>query len=224
MSAAVNLSAREGRCERLSRARLYLISNCRPAGGSLEQLLNAALSAGVDIVQLRDKEATPSELIVAASKTRDLCSEHGALLIVNDSPQLALTCAADGVHLGQEDMALTTARKIVGEDILIGHSTHSQEQIELAGEGGLCDYIGVGPVFATPTKPTYEPVGLELVRFAAERATLPFFAIGGINSSNIGQVINAGAERVAVVRAVTEARNPAAAASELLQSVTEGDR
>jgi thiamine-phosphate pyrophosphorylase len=197
--------------ERLRRARLYLVIDADAA----ERVVPAALEGGVDIVQLRDKSAPDGRLVEAGRRLRSLCDEHGALLIVNDRPDLALECGADGVHVGQDDMPAEQARAIVGHDLIVGISTHSPEQIEAALDS-TADYLGVGPVHSTPTKPGREPVGLELVRYAAEHASVkPWFAIGGIDAGNARAVAEAGAARIAVVRAIRDAGDPRAAAAAL---------
>jgi thiamine-phosphate pyrophosphorylase len=198
------------RHKKLAAARLYLIGDA----AALERVLDGALAGGVDLVQLRSRQSRAA-LREAALPLIARCHAAGALLIVNDDPVLAAELDADGVHLGQDDVAVAAAREIVGRDRLIGLSTHSEAQID-AAEG--VDYIGVGPVWATPTKPDYEPVGLELVRYAAERARMPFFAIGGIDSSNAGRVFAAGANGISVVRAICEANDPRLAALSLLES------
>jgi thiamine-phosphate pyrophosphorylase len=202
----------------LERSRLYLICDTRPGGDEPEDLLRPALQAGVDIVQLRDKEAPDREIVEAARVFRRLCDAYDALFMVNDEADLAIACAADGVHLGQDDSDPADARRVLGPDALIGLSTHSRKQIEAARN---VDYIGVGPVYETPTKPGYEPVGLELVHWAAEHAQVPFFAIGGIDAGNIDEVLGAGAGRVAVVRAIRDALDPGEAARELKTRISE---
>jgi thiamine-phosphate pyrophosphorylase len=207
--------ARERR-ERLRRARLYLVIDAEPA----ERVLPGALEGGVDIVQLREKSASDEEIVSAGRQLRTLCDEHGALLIVNDRADLALECGADGVHVGQDDDPLREVRDVVGADLLVGISTHSPEQVEL-GLGSIADYLGVGPVHATPTKPGREPVGLELVRYAAAHgAAKPWFAIGGIDADNAPAVAEAGASRIAVVRAIRDAADPRAVAAALRATVT----
>jgi thiamine-phosphate pyrophosphorylase len=166
----------------------------------------------VDVFQLRDKRLADDELVELGLAARRWCDEHEALFILNDRPELAVSVRADGVHVGQGDVAVETARAIVGNDRIVGLSTHSAEQI--AAACGV-DYIGVGPVNETPTKPGRPAVGVELVRHAAAHAEVPFFAIGGITAKNVGAVLAVGARRVAVVRAIAEARDPAAAAREL---------
>lgn len=213
------------RRERLRSACVYLVCDDREAA-----FLEAALRGGVDIVQLRMKAAGDEEILAAGRRFKQVCARHDALLIVNDRPELAAAIDADGVHLGQDDMPVAKARAMVGEERLIGLSTHSPEQIEAAvaaGEPGAAaassaavDYIGVGPVNETPTKPGRPAVGLELVRYAARHARMPFFAIGGISPANVEEVRDAGARRIAVVRALTEAADPAAVARELRGAIT----
>jgi thiamine-phosphate pyrophosphorylase len=191
----------------LDAARLYFICDIAHLDA-----LEPALRGGVDIFQLRDKTAGDEELLRAGQRARTLCDRHAALFVVNDRPDLAAAAGADGVHLGQDDMSIEEARERVGPDMLIGRSTHSPEQID--GAHGA-DYIGVGPVHATPTKLGRPAVGLELVRYAAANATVPFFAIGGIDASNIAAVVAAGATRAAVVRALGDAVDPEGAARSL---------
>jgi thiamine-phosphate pyrophosphorylase len=208
------------RRERLQGARLYLVIDAEP----VERVLPAALEGGVDIVQLREKDAPDDEVVAAGRRVRELCAEHGALFIVNDRPDLALACDADGVHVGQDDETLARVRETVGADLLVGISTHSPEQLE-AGIASIADYMGVGPVYATPTKPGREPVGLELVRYAsAHGAVKPWFAIGGIDPDTAPAVAAAGAHRIAVVRAIRDAGDPGAAARALRAAVEEDAR
>ena len=207
-------AAVDERRRRLAAARLYLILDARPHGRPATHLAAGALDGGVDAIQLRDKLVPDDELLAAARSLRELCDRHGALLIVNDRPELALACGADGVHLGQEDVPPEEARAMLGSDALIGVSTHSPEQIA-AAEASTADYLGVGPVHETPTKPGIRPVGEELVRHAARHARKPFFAIGGIDPGNVGDVVAAGGRRVAVVRAIRDAPDPRAAAGAL---------
>ncbi len=202
------------RRERLRTARLYFCCEARPRGEDPEPLLAAALRGGVDIVQLREKSLPRREIELAAQTFRRLCDNHSALFIVNDDPDLARACDADGVHVGQDDLAATEARALLGPDAIIGLSTHSEEQIAGAA-GAPVDYISVGPIWETPTKQGRPAVGLELISHAAANAPHPFFAIGGVDSSNASAVIEAGARRLCVVRAVRDAENPAAAAEEL---------
>jgi len=198
--------------DRLQACNLYLIT--RPVA-ALEAVVEASLQAGVRLVQYRAKETGDRSRLAEAQALRDLCARHGALFIVNDRIDLALAVDADGVHLGQDDLPPQLARRLLGPEKLIGRSTHAIEQLRQAEADG-CDYAGVGPVNATPTKPGRAPVGLDYVRQAAAEARIPWFAIGGIESSSLAPVLEAGASRVAVVRAITDAGDPGAAAAELL--------
>jgi thiamine-phosphate pyrophosphorylase len=199
---------------RLERARLYLVTPPQP-----ESFLRAVLSAGVDIVQLRAKGAPDDDVLAAAEVVSRCCRKAGALFVVNDRPDLAVAADADGVHVGQDDMPPERARAVVGDERMVGLSTHSAEQ--LAAALGV-DYVAVGPVQETPTKPGRPAVGLELVREAAAHATVPFFAIGGITADNVDDVVAAGAARIAVVRALVDAPDPAAAARRLRAAVGSG--
>ena len=198
--------------ERLQQCQLYLITRPVP---DLQRVVAEALAAGVRLVQYRSKEAVDRSRLEEAQALRQLCREHGALFIVNDRIDLALAVDADGVHLGQDDLPPQLARRLLGPQRLIGRSTHAIEQLRQAMQDG-CDYVGVGPVNATPTKPGRTPVGLAYVRQAAAESRIPWFAIGGIESSSLAPVLEAGASRVAVVRAITDAADPAAASTELL--------
>ena len=199
---------------RLRRARLYLCTGIRDGAEELSRFLDAVLAAGVDVVQMREKTGTVDQQRDAARAFRRLTDKHAALFIVNDDPTLATSCDADGVHLGQEDMAPEAARRLLGRDLVIGRSTHSPDELLRAHDEPV-DYLGVGPVHATPTKPGREGVGLEYVRFAVQNATVPFFVTGGMDLATIPPVLEAGASRVVVVRALTEATDPAAAAKAL---------
>ena len=201
------------RRERLTRARLYLVVEA-----AAEHVLAPALEGGVDIVQLREKELPDDEVVAAGRRFAALCRERGALLIVNDRPDLALACGADGVHVGQDDEAPAEVRAKVGPDLVVGVSTHTPAQVDEA-ERSEADYLGVGPVFPTATKPDVAPVGLDLVRHAADHARKPWFAIGGIDQQNADQVVAAGAQRVAVVRAIRDALDPHGAARALAQAL-----
>lgn len=198
--------------------RLYLVA----PGGLDTGVLGAVIEAGVDVVQLRMKEALADEILLQAERYREVCSSGDVPFIVNDRPDLALAAHADGVHLGQEDLPPIVARDILGPKALIGRSTHSPDDIRRGIDEhgrGACDYIAVGPVYATPTAPHRAAVGLDLVRYAAEHVAFPWFAIGGIDTSNVADVVRAGATRVVVVRAITLAPDPAAAAKELRASL-----
>jgi thiamine-phosphate pyrophosphorylase len=192
---------------------LYLVCAEEP-----DDFLHLALTAGVDIVQLRMKDAGEEAIVAAGQRFARAAAEHGALFVLNDRPDLVAAAGADGVHVGQDDVAVNEARAIVGPDRIVGLSTHSPDQIDAAGALAV-DYIGVGPVHATPTKPGRPAVGLELVRYAAAHAAVPFFAIGGISTANVAAVRSAGARRVAVVRALTEADDPALSARRLREAL-----
>ncbi len=221
---------------RLAAARLYLVCDSQPGGRRLSEVLRAAIAGGVDIVQLRDKRLSDRELAETVSTAHTICVQLGALLIVNDRPTVALEAGADGVHVGQQDMHVTRVRELVGGDLLIGLSTHAPAEIDATaavlnttggggrGDRSIVDYIGVGPVYATPTKPGRPAVGLELVRYAALHSRLPFFAIGGIDTGNAKAAAAAGAGRVAVVRAIADAVDPEQAARSLYGILAEYDR
>ncbi len=201
---------------RLAEARLYFVTDA----STNEYALREALAGGVDVLQLREKDASDDELRTAAATFRAVCTEHGALFVVNDRPDIAVAAGADGVHLGQADEAVGAVRERVGSDLLIGLSTHSREQLA-AGLETDADYVCVGPVYATPTKPDYPAVGLDLVTHAARTVERPWFAIGGIDGKNVTEVAAAGARRIAVVRAIRDAPDPRAAAAGLRVAVEE---
>ncbi len=207
------MSHGEDRRARLARARLYLVSDA----GFGDDALDAALAGGVDMLQLRDAALADEALLAVAGRWRAACDRHGALLWINDRPDLALAAAADGVHVGQDDDAVAAVRERVGHDLLIGLSTHSPEQLDAGIDAGA-DQLSVGPVWETPTKPGRPAAGLEYVRHAAKRrppVPVPWFAIGGIDRGNAHEVAEAGAERVVAVRALRDAHDPGAAAAEL---------
>jgi thiamine-phosphate pyrophosphorylase len=206
---------------RLRAARLYLICGPTPGGHPLGDVLGPALAAGVDVFQLRAKETADDELRALAEQARALCQRAGALFILNDRPDLVAEVGADGVHIGQDDMTIEQARRLIGSRRLIGRSTHTTEQVDAAAHG--VDYFAVGPVHATPTKPGRPAVGTELVTYAAQHAATPWFAIGGIDVDTIDAVIDAGATRVAVVRAIADAADPAAATTALRAALTRTD-
>jgi thiamine-phosphate pyrophosphorylase len=214
MSLAPPEAAGPQRRERLRTARLYFVCDARPGGEDPEPLLRAALNGGADIVQLREKELGRNTIERSSQTFRRLCDTYNALFIVNDDPDLALACDADGVHVGQDDASVEEAREALGSDAIVGLSTHSEEQIAAAGEQPI-DYMSVGPVWETPTKEGRSAVGLALVEHASQNAARPFFAIGGIDPSNAGQVVEAGARRLGVVRAIRDAEDPAAAAESI---------
>jgi thiamine-phosphate pyrophosphorylase len=208
------------RRERLACARLYLVLEARPHEEDPASLLDAALRGGVDVVQLRDKDLPDDALVGAAAVFRRACDAHGALFVLNDRPDLVEAAAADGVHVGQSDTPAALARAAVGPERLVGLSVSSRA--ELAGAAGAdVDYLGVGAVFGTPTKPEAESGGLELVRAAAERVRVPWFAIGGVDLDNAAEVAAAGAPGIAVVRAIRDAADPEAAARALRAALGE---
>ncbi|MFF1382612.1 thiamine phosphate synthase [Arthrobacter sp. NPDC058288] len=225
----------------LTDARLYLCTDARTARGDFADFVEAAYAGGVDIIQLRDKNLEAAEELEVLEVLGAAARRHGRLWSVNDRADIASLSGAPVLHIGQKDLPLASARKFLGNEAVIGLSTHSPAQIDAAigasrGPAGL-DYFCVGPVWATPTKPGRAAVGLDLVRYAAEAtrrtaagaggasvdgAPLPWFAIGGIDLGNVKQVVAAGAQRIVVVRAITEADDPAAAASSLLAALDAG--
>lgn len=207
------MDSREARQAKLRSARLYLVTDARAERGDLPEFLDVVLGAGVDIVQLRAKDADAAELLRAGKIFRAAADRHEALFIVNDRPDVALALDADGVHVGQDDVPVSICRRILGRDAIIGLSCHSADDHVNAPDDA--DYLTAGPVFTTPTKPGRAAVGLELVESAAEKVRRPWFAIGGIDPSNIADVRAAGATQVAVVRAITDAPDPAAAVADL---------
>jgi thiamine-phosphate pyrophosphorylase len=203
------------RRRQLRLARLYFVTDALDAGPRLRELLRGALEGGVDMVQLRDKGAGDAELLRAAGIFREVCQEAGALFWLNDRPDLVAKAGADGVHVGQDDASPGQIRAQLGPDTLIGLSTHTPRQLDAALQSDA-DQLSVGPVYATPTKEGRAAAGLDYVRHAAERAgDRPWFAIGGIDSTTIGDVLAAGAGRLVVVRAIRDSHDPRAAAEEL---------
>jgi len=193
------------RQRQLQQAHTYLVTAPQD---NLLTVVEAALKGGLPLVQYRDKHSDDGLRLRRAQALKDLCHRYGALFLINDRVDLALAVDADGVHLGQQDLPLATARQLLGSHRIIGCSTTNPEEMQRAIQAGA-DYIGVGPVFATPTKPDKAAAGVDYVRYAVEHATIPWFAIGGITTDNLDQVIQAGARRVAVVRAIMEADDPA---------------
>jgi thiamine-phosphate pyrophosphorylase len=206
------------RRERLSWARLYFVCDALPHGADPEPLLRAALAGGAGIVELRDRERPAPAVRRSAATFRRIADVYSAPFIVNDDPHLARELDADGVHVGQDDLSPAEAREILGEDAIIGLSTHSPEQIEAAHVEQV-DYISVGPIWETPTKAGRPGTGLDLIAHAAREAKLPWFAIGGITAENVDEVVAAGARRICVVRAIRDATHPAAAARALSDPV-----
>jgi thiamine-phosphate pyrophosphorylase len=196
--------------ERIAGARLYLVCDARPRA-----FLEAALGGGVDVIQLRDKPLDDDGLIATAADFRAAADAHGALFVLNDRPDLVAACRADGVHVGQDDATPRAASGLVGPDAIVGRSTHAPAQADAADADPDVDYLAVGPVHATPTKPGRPAAGLDYVAYAARHVTKPWFAIGGLDAGNVAEVVERGARAIVVVRAITEARDPGAAAREL---------
>ncbi|MFI9718712.1 thiamine phosphate synthase [Streptomyces sp. NPDC052396] len=210
--------------ERLADARLYLCTDARKRQGDLPEFLDAVLAAGVDIVQLRDKGMEAGEELEQLAVFAEAARRHGRLLAVNDRADVAHAARSQVLHLGQGDLPVPAARAILGEEVLIGRSTHAEAEVDAAlAEPGV-DYFCTGPCWPTPTKPGRYAPGLSLVRHAASRnPDRPWFAIGGIDEGNLDQVLQAGARRIVVVRAITEADDPGAAAARLAKRVRELD-
>jgi thiamine-phosphate pyrophosphorylase len=192
--------------ERLAAARLYLVCPARP-----REWIAAAVRGGVDLIQLRDKSLSDAELIEAAKAF----TGHGALFILNDRPDLVDACGADGIHVGQDDDPPRIARAAVGPDRIVGRSTHEPGQADAAMADPDVDYLAVGPVHETPTKPGRPAAGLDYVSYAADAVSKPWFAIGGLHVENVHEVLERGATRIVVVRAITDADDPEAAARAL---------
>jgi thiamine-phosphate pyrophosphorylase len=202
--------------QQLADARLYLCTDARTERGDLAAFADAALGGGVDIVQLRDKGIEARAELDALAVLAEACRRHGKLLAVNDRADVAHAAGADVLHLGQGDLPVPAARALLGGEVLIGRSCHSEAEAAAAAVEPGADYFCTGPVWPTPTKPGRPAPGLDLVRYAAGLGTdRPWFAIGGIDLGNVQQVLDAGARRVVVVRAITESPDPAAAAATL---------
>jgi thiamine-phosphate pyrophosphorylase len=197
--------------ERLVTARLYLVCPARPRAW-----IAAAVRGGVDLIQLRDKALDEDGLVQASAAFRG----HDALFILNDRPDLVEACGADGVHVGQDDDTPASARALVGPDRIVGRSTHAPDQAAAADADPDVDYLAVGPVHETPTKPGRPAAGLHYVAHAASSVAKPWFAIGGLDAGNVHEVIERGATRIVVVRAITEADDPEAAARALREALT----
>jgi thiamine-phosphate pyrophosphorylase len=202
----------------LSDVHLYCVTTPPKPGRNYHDMVESALKGGADAVQLREKDLSARELIRLAKDLQALCDRFGALFFLNDRVDAAFAADVDGVHLGQEDLPIRTAREILGHRKLIGASCHSTAQA-LAAHGDGADYVSCGPLFATPTKPDYRPVTLDLIAQYRQVVRLPFVAIGGIDGTNVEQVIRAGADRVAVVRAVCGADDPEAAARSIKERI-----
>jgi thiamine-phosphate pyrophosphorylase len=200
--------------ERLADARLYLVCDARPRA-----FLDAALRGGADIVQLRDKTLDDAGLIAAARTFRAAADAHGALFVLNDRPDLVAACSADGVHVGQDDDTPAEARALVGPERIVGRSTHAPAQADAAAADPDVDYLAVGPVHATPTKPGRPAAGLDYVAYAARTVRKPWFAIGGLDAHTLPAAVERGARRAVVVRAITEADDPERAAAALREAL-----
>jgi thiamine-phosphate pyrophosphorylase len=211
MGTASSLHGPSPAADSFASARLYLVTGARP---DLGELLEAAVRGGVDLVQVREKELADGALLRVLEEARAVTRQLGVPLVVNDRPDLAVLVGADAVHLGQDDLPVASARRF---GLPVGLSTHTTAELERAE--AEADYVGVGPVFATPTKPGRQAVGLELVRHAAARARTPWFAIGGIDEANVAEVVAAGASRIAVVRAIGDAEDPERAARALREAL-----
>ncbi|HWC41919.1 MAG TPA: thiamine phosphate synthase [Actinomycetota bacterium] len=208
-----------GRRERLAASRLYV---CTPIRPDLGEFADAVLGAGVDLIQLRDKQAEAGPLLEASAVLRAAAERHDALFAVNDRADIALAAGADVLHLGQDDLPLTWARRILGEGVLLGRSTHDLAQATKAASEPW-DYLVAGPVWATATKPGRPATGVALVEaVAALGPAQPWFAIGGIAPGNVDQLTTAGATRIVVVRAITDAPDPAAATRTLRDHLQSG--
>jgi thiamine-phosphate pyrophosphorylase len=206
------------RRSRLDTARLYLCTDGRSRQGDLAEFLDAVLAGGVDIIQLREKGIEAREEIALAEVFAAAAERHGALFAINDRADVAYAVRPDVLHLGQDDLPVEVARDLLGDDVLIGRSSHSTVEVDAAATAGRVDYFCVGPTWPTPTKPGRPAPGISLLQHAAGMTTpRPWFAIGGIDESNLDQVMAAGATRIVVVRAITEADDPGAAAASLAQ-------
>ncbi|HWC31567.1 MAG TPA: thiamine phosphate synthase [Actinomycetota bacterium] len=207
----------ERRRARLQDGRLYVVSGPREERGDLTEFLDAILGAGVDVIQLREKEAEPRHVMRWSETFREAAERHDALFVLNDRPDIAMAVGADGVHLGQNDVPVDVARRILGEHGIIGVSTRTPEQYSAVSADA--DYVCAGPVWETPTKPGRPAAGLEPVRYVAARERRPWFAIGGVAEANVAEVVASGASRIVVVRAVTEADDPGVAVKALLDAL-----
>jgi thiamine-phosphate pyrophosphorylase len=201
--------------QRLRQAQTYLVTSPQE---NLIDTVEAALKGGITLVQYRDKHTEDDVRFQRAQQLRELCHRYQALFLVNDRVDLALAVGADGIHLGQTDLPIAVARRLLGPQAIIGRSTTNPEEMSRALSEGA-DYIGVGPVYSTPTKPGKTAAGLDYVRYAAAHAPVPWFAIGGIDANNLREVLQAGARRVAIVRAIMEAENPTQAAQGIVSQM-----
>lgn len=207
--------------------RLYVCTDARRRQGDLEDFLDTILAAGVDAVQLRDKTLDAADEISVAADFQSVCRRYGRPFSINDRADIAAAVHPDILHLGQRDLPVVAARAIMGNDILIGRSTHAPEEVVAASEEDGVDYFCVGPVWPTPTKPGRSAPGLPLLRYAAavappgETGARPWFAIGGVDLLTLDEVLDAGARRIVVVRAITDADDPGAAAAEFARRLAD---
>jgi thiamine-phosphate pyrophosphorylase len=209
----------------LSEARLYLCTGGRRGRGDLAEFLDSVLAGGVDIIQLREKGLEAREELALLEVFRDACDRHGKLLAVNDRADIAYAARPDVLHLGQDDLPVTVAREILGDDIVIGRSTHSAAEASAAAVEEGVDYFCCGPVRPTPTKPGRPAPGPALLRHAALLGTSrPWFGIGGIDLGNLDEVMSYGVRRAVVVRAITDADDPGAAAAEFAKRLASAAR
>ncbi|MFB4274879.1 MULTISPECIES: thiamine phosphate synthase [unclassified Nonomuraea] len=205
----------------LSEARLYLCTDGRRDRGDLAEFLDSVLAGGVDIIQLREKGLEAREELALLEIFRDACDRHGKLLAVNDRADIAYAARPDVLHLGQDDLPVTVAREILGDDIVIGRSTHSAAEASAAAVEEGVDYFCCGPVWPTPTKPGRPAPGPPLLRHVASLGTSrPWFGIGGIDLANLDEVMSYGVRRAVVVRAITDADDPGAAAAEFAKRLS----
>jgi len=194
----------------LANALLYgIVDTGYVAGSGLAEMTRSLLRGGADLIQLRAKRETPEEFLSIAKELAPICRHAGIPFILNDHPELVQEAGANGAHVGQEDFSVADARKMAGPGALIGKSTHSVEQA-VAAASESPDYIGFGPLFATPTKPDYTPIGTEQIRTIHSLLTLPIFCIGGVKLSNLASILNAGALRVVIVSDLLKSQDPAA--------------
>jgi thiamine-phosphate pyrophosphorylase len=211
----------------LQDVRLYVCTDARRRQGDLEEFLDAILSGGVDAVQLRDKSLDAADEITVAEVFKSACRRHGRLFSINDRADIAAAVRPDILHLGQRDLPVDAAREIMGDGILIGRSTHAASEVDAAAKSDRVDYFCVGPVWPTPTKPGRSAPGPPLLRYAAavappgEAGATPWFAIGGVDLMTLDEVLDGGARRVVVVRAITDADDPGAAAAEFARRLAQ---
>lgn len=205
---------------KLENKKLYLVTNSDQfeSEDAFLDAIASALEGGVEIIQLREKNMPANKVLSLGKKVKQLCLQYDATFIINDRVDIALLLEADGVHLGQDDLDIASAREILGENTIVGISTHAPEQALKAVEDGA-DYIGVGPVFATPTKQGRTPVGLNYVKWVSENIQIPAFAIGGIDLENVDEVLQAGLNKISVVRAIINATSPQKAANKFLKKL-----